>query len=94
MANLPLKNLHQLERWVRGFANHRRIQILDLLERSPELSVLEISQKLNVNFKTVSEHIRRLAIAGLILKRSDGNSIRHRLTTRGNLTLKFLRTLE
>ncbi len=88
------KNYRKLERIVKGFANHRRIQILELLEKNPELSVIEITQELNMNFKTASEHIRRLAISGLIMKRSDGKSIRHKLTERGLKVLKFLRTLE
>jgi len=88
------KNYLKLERIVKGFANHRRIQILELLEKNPELSVIEITQELNMNFKTASEHIRRLAISGLIMKRSDGTNIRHKLTERGLKVLKFLRTLE
>jgi len=88
------KSYRQLERIVKGFANHRRIQILELLEREPELSVVEIAGKLNINFKTASEHIRRLAIAGLVLKRSEGNNVRHKLSDRGGSILKFLRILE
>jgi len=88
------KNYRKLERIVKGFANHRRIQILELLEKNPELAVIEIAQELNMNFKTASEHIRRLAISGLIMKRSDGTNIRHKLTERGLKVLKFLRTLE
>jgi len=87
-------NYRQLERIVRGFSNHRRIEILRLLEKYPELSVIEISEKLDVNFKTVAEHIRRLTIAGFLMKKSSGASIRHRLTKRGEKVLKFLRTLE
>jgi DNA-binding transcriptional ArsR family regulator len=90
----PKQNYHQLERIVRGFANHRRIKILELLEREPELSVDEISEKLDINFKTASEHIRRLAIAGLIMKRQRSLNVRHKLTDRGLSILKFLRILE
>lgn len=88
------KNYRQLERIVKGFASHRRIEILELLKREPELSVDEISEKLNINFKTASEHLRRLAIAGLLLKRSEGNNVRHKLTERAQSILKFLRILE
>jgi len=42
----------------------------------------------------VADHIRRLTIAGLLMKKSSGASIRHRLTKRGEAVLKFLRTLE
>jgi DNA-binding transcriptional ArsR family regulator len=84
----------QLERIVKGFANHRRIQIMELIDDSPELSVVEISIRLRVNYKTISEHIRRLAIAGLILKRYQGSNVRHKLSPLGKTVLKFLRILE
>ncbi len=87
-------NTKYLEKIVKGFANHRRIEILELLKMEPELSVIDIAQKLKINFKTASEHIRRLAISGLVLKRSDGNSVRHKLTNRALNILKFLRMLE
>lgn len=83
-----------LERIVRGFSSHRRIEIMNLLHTTPELSVVEVAEVLGVNFKTISEHIRRLALAGLVLKRHDANSVRHKLTARGISILKFLRTLE
>ncbi len=85
---------HSLERIVRGFSNHRRIEILALLQKEPEMSVIEIAESLKINMKTASEHVRRLAIAGLLLKRTAGNSVRHKLTHRGTSILKFLRTLE
>lgn len=94
MINSPIKNHRKLERIVKGCANHRRLQILEALAAEPELSVSELSEKLRINFKTASEHIRRLAIAGLVLKRSDGASIRHCLSAHGSSILKFLRTLE
>lgn len=88
------KTYKQLERLAKGFANHRRIEILELLQHKPELSVDEISEHLGINFKTASEHIRRLAIAGLILKRNENTYVRHKITQNGKLILKFLRRLE
>ena len=84
---------YTLERMVRGFSNHRRIEILELLEKQPELSVGEIAKVLEIGFKTAAQHLARLATAGLVLKRSDGGSIRHKLTDRAQAILKFLRTL-
>jgi len=89
-----MRNFRQLERLVKGFANHRRLEILFLVEKEPELSLAEIADKLKINFKTCSEHIRRLAIAGLVMKRNAGSSVRHATTREGKLILKFLRTLE
>lgn len=84
----------KLQRIVKGFANHRRIQIMELLSSYPEISVSEISTRLKVNFKTVSEHTRRLALSGLVLKRYKGQFVLHALSPLGNNILKFLRILE
>ncbi len=88
------KNYRTLERLVRGFSNHRRIQIMEVLKKTPEMSVDEVAELLNINYKTAADHLRRLAIAGLVLKKSDSVSIRHKLTDRAAYVLKFLRTLE
>lgn len=89
-----MKNFRDIERVIKGFANHRRIEILALLSKQPDLSLSEISEILKINFKTASEHIRRLAIAKLVWKRNDANSVRHVLSPLGKTILKFLRTLE
>lgn len=68
--------------------------MLQLLAESPELSLQEVAETLDVNFKTAGEHMRRLAIAGLILKRNEGKAVRHALSPLGKAILKFLKTLE
>lgn len=88
------KSYRQLERIVKGFANHRRIEMMELLSREPELSLSEVTGKLKINLKTGAEHLRRLALAGLVLKRSAGPNVRHRLTRQAESVLKFLRKLE
>jgi DNA-binding transcriptional ArsR family regulator len=80
----------KLERVVKGFSNHRRIEILELLRKTPEMSVCEIAGECRIEFKTASEHIRRLAIAGLVLKRHKGREVRHALTERALRILEFL----
>ncbi len=85
---------YKLEKISKGISNHRRIEILYLLKEKSNLSVFDISEKLKCNFKTISEHTRRLMQAGLISKYSDGSSVRHEVTPLGENILKFLRTLE
>ena len=84
----------QIERIVKGFANHRRVQIVTLLEETPEFSVQEIATKLKINYKTASEHVRRIANAGLINKRNRSSEVLHILSPLGQSILKFLRKLE
>ncbi|MBI3627841.1 MAG: winged helix-turn-helix transcriptional regulator [Candidatus Sungbacteria bacterium] len=89
-----MKMFKELETITKGYSNHRRIEIMALLERVPGLTLQQTSENLGINFKTVSDHLRRLAIAGLVSKRNRGAAVEHTLTSRGKLILKFLRTLE
>ena len=84
----------KLERIIKGVANHRRLQILELIEKEPELSVQEISEQLKSEMKNISAHITKMAVSGLLMKRSDSKSVRHKLTKRGIIILKFVRMLE
>ena len=68
--------------------------MLDLIDLTPELSVDEISKNLKIHLKTTSSHLKRLIMAGLIMKRSQGKEIRHKISERGKNVLTFLRTLE
>lgn len=48
-----LKPRH-IERIVKGFANHRRYQMMELISEEPDLSLQDIAIKLKVNIKTAS----------------------------------------
>ena len=87
-------NYLKLERVIKGFANHRRLKILDLLKNEPELSVDDISSRLKIGYENASDHIRKLAIAGLVMKRNNGPSVRHKLTPRAESILMFCKRLE
>ncbi|OGI59616.1 hypothetical protein A2814_03020 [Candidatus Nomurabacteria bacterium RIFCSPHIGHO2_01_FULL_38_19] len=84
--SLPYK---KIEKIVKGFANHRRIQILELLRKKPNLSVDDVSKNLNVGFFTISDHLRKLADTRLVEKRYKGRFVIHNLTKRGNNILSF-----
>ncbi len=42
--------------------------MLEQLDAKPELDLTELARLCGTHFKTASEHARRLAIAGLVLK--------------------------
>ena len=88
------RSYRQLERIVKGFANHRRLEILDLLRRQPELSVDTIAERLTIGYENASDHLRKLAIAGLVLKRNRGNEVLHKLTARAESILVFCKKLQ
>ncbi len=82
-------NYRKKEKVIKAFANHRRLQILELLRKVPDLSVDQIAQNLNVNFVTISDHLRKLSDAGLVKKNSRGNFVINSLSSRGRFVLKF-----
>ena len=84
----------KLERIMKGGANHRRIQMLRLLERQPGLAEFVIADELDANLKTISVHLQRLAHAGLVEKRYVGKRVAHTASPLGKHLLKFLRTLD
>lgn len=84
----------KVERVVKGFANHNRIRILELLESKPDLSVMDISETLKIGYENASDHIRKMAIAGLLMKKNSGPSVLHRLTPRAKSILMFCKRLQ
>jgi len=91
MDNKKLKSPRKLERHFKGVANHRRIQILLLIAEKPDLSLIQITEILKGNMKTIGEHTRRLFIAGLIEKRHAGTAVQHRLSPYGKDFIKFIK---
>lgn len=87
-----MKTAKQLERYFKGSANHRRIEIMFLVEKNDGITLDEISGRLNCNTKTISEHCRRLAQAGLLNKKYQGREVAHSLSPYGEKFCKFLRS--
>lgn len=88
------KSAKQLERYFKGVANHYRIEILKLVSIAEGITVDGICQKLNANFKTISEHIRRLVQAGLVNKKYRGRQVEHYLSPYGRKFLKFINSFD
>ena len=89
-----MKTAKQLERHFKGVANHHRIDILLLVSENPGITVEGIAETLNKNFKTVSEHTRRLVQAGLLNKKYQGRSVIHSLSPYGEKFIKFIKTFQ
>ncbi len=91
MNTKKTKTAKQLERYFKGTANHRRIAILLLVLKNPGISVEGISESLDCNFKTISEHARRLVQAGLLNKNYKGNTVEHRVSPYGKMFCDFIK---
>ncbi len=86
-----VKTPEQLERHFKGVANRRRIEVLLLVDKEDKISLNEIAKVLKCNFKTLSEHTRKLVQAGLLNKThtADG-AVRHSLSPYGRKFIKFI----
>ena len=92
MLEKKVKGPKKLERHFKGVSNHRRIQILILIAKRPEITLFDIVDAVKGNMKTISEHVRRLTLAGLVEKRYAGREVRHVLTPYGRTFYSFIQT--
>lgn len=88
------KSAKVLERYYKGVANHHRIAILKMLHDSKGMTLIEISEELHGNFKTISEHTKRLHQAGLIQKEYRSNFVLHTLSPYGEIMYKTFRLFD
>lgn len=86
------KTARQIERHLKGVANHRRIEILFLIAKNKGITVEHIAESLNCNIKTISDHVYRLYHSGLVRKKNKGRMVIHELSPYGKIIYKFLIT--
>lgn len=85
-----MKSSKQIEKHIKGVANHRRIDILLLVSNSQGITLDDIAKNLNCNFKTVSGHALKLVNAGLVDKNYNGRAVSHFLSPYGKIFVKFI----
>ena len=86
------KSAKQLERHLKGLANHWRINILFLIATNEGITLEEITERLKGNIKTISVHTARLVQAGLVNKSYLGRNVVHSLSPYGKTFYRFLKT--
>ncbi|GIW66821.1 MAG: hypothetical protein KatS3mg095_0719 [Candidatus Parcubacteria bacterium] len=84
------KEIFQIEKIAKALANHQRIKILSLLEGKEEMSLGEIADTFNKDYKTIAEHMRRLVLGGLVHKRREGTVVYFYLSPLGKNVIKLL----
>ena len=86
------KSSKQIERHIKGIANHYRIEILLLIADNNGITFENIVETLGANEKTIGAHTRRLNEAGLIQKRYRGPFVEHSLSPYGKIFAKFIKS--
>ena len=88
------KTAKQMERHLKGMANHYRIEILLLVASRESITLEGIIEAIGANEKTLGEHTRRLYSAGLINKKYRGKFVEHTLSPYGKTFVNFLRSFQ
>ena len=89
-----VKTARQMERHLKGIANHYRIEILLIISDSEGITLENIVKTLGANEKTIGEHTRRLYQAGLINKKYRGKFVEHTLSPYGKTFIRFLKSFQ
>lgn len=89
-----IKTAKQMERHLKGVANHYRIEILLLVAERDGMTLEGIADALGANEKTIGEHTRRLHQAGLINKNYRGKFVEHSLSPYGKTFVRFLKDFQ
>jgi predicted transcriptional regulator len=89
-----MKTARQMERHFKGLANHWRNNILMLVHKKPTITLDGIVAELKGNFKTISEHTRKLVQAGLLNKTYQGRSVTHSLSPYGEKLISFIKSFK
>lgn len=94
MADSKTKTAKQMERHLKGIANHYRIGTLLYLVSHDKATLEDIIESLDANDKTIGEHVRRLTVAGLVNKKYRGKFVEHTLSSYGKIFVEFLDTFQ
>jgi len=91
---VKVKTAKQMERHLKGMANHYRIEILLYISDNKGATLDNIVTALDANEKTLGEHTRRLLVAGLINKKYRGKFVEHTLSPYGKTFVSFLKSFQ
>ncbi len=89
-----IKSPKQMERHLKGMANHYRIEILMIIDKDKNITLDGIIEKIGANSKTIGEHTRKLHQAGLVNKRYRGKFVEHALSPYGKKFVRFLKSFQ
>jgi len=89
-----MKTPKQFERYFKGVANHRRVQILLLTARAPNICLKDIAKTIDSDVKNVCQHTQKLVQAGLLNKKYSGRMVGHSISPYGRKFINFIKSFE
>jgi DNA-binding transcriptional ArsR family regulator len=80
----------ETEKVFKGLANHHRLNMLEIIQKNGPINLFDLAQRSGVNYRTASEHSRRLRIAGLVSTKYQGQDVMHVLTPLGKRAQEYI----
>ena len=71
--------MKKLEKFLKAFANHRRLEIVWFLNEKGPVTVSEISARINLSFKATSKHLGVLFAADIVEREQKGLQMFYRI---------------
>ncbi len=85
--------MKELEKILRALANKRRLAIVHFLKKNKEASVTELSEAINLSFRSTSRHLSVLFTAGVLEKRQQSIEVYYFLAGRKHPALDHVLSL-
>jgi DNA-binding transcriptional ArsR family regulator len=79
MPVVPRELLEEVARLFGLLSDPTRLRLLSRLHDDGELSVGELAERTGVAVANVSQHLNRLAVAGVVARRREGKQVRYRI---------------
>ena len=90
----PKRDVLEIENIFKGLANHYRIKILVFVYRDPGITLDQITELVKGQFKTISSHVKRLVLSGLVSKKYKGKFVQHYPTQLGKDLVKVIKDIQ
>ena len=87
-----MKTAKQLERYFKGVSNHRRVDILILVSKAPNISLEKIAENIDCDIKNACQHTQKLVHAGLLNKKYCGRTVGHSISPYGKKFISFMKS--
>ena len=82
----------QIEKYFKAAANHKRLEILLLIEKSSDIYLEKIAEYTDCDIKNVFQHVQKLYNSGLVNKKHKGKMVGHTLSPYGKRFVNFIKT--
>ncbi|HVS79763.1 MAG TPA: winged helix-turn-helix domain-containing protein [Candidatus Paceibacterota bacterium] len=92
--NKRTKTAKQMERHLKGLGNHYRIDILLHVSGKPGLTIDQLAEGVDGNYKTISQHVRYLVHAGLLEVSHESTFAHIKLSPYGGACVEFLKKFQ